>query len=170
LAYHLTEDSEAPPLDDEWMVNCDRSGWHQTEIEFNVVSSIGRLRTPNGFCLQVYQRRALLQPCGTDDAQLWIYNETSGQLRDRSGLCLEATELPLLQTQPVGIPVDMGECVNASQAQSWEYDAATEQVKLRSMEQCLDAAQPDTIGGRVQIFFCHVGNQNQVWSYSQDLR
>ncbi|CAL1164227.1 unnamed protein product [Cladocopium goreaui] len=169
LAYRQTEDGTAPPLDDEWMVNCDRSGWQLADIQFSVVPMIGRIRTGASFCLEVFQRRAVLQPCNTDDAQLWIYNTTSGQLRDRNGLCLEATGLPVLETQAIGIPVAMGDCLDDSSAQSWEYNADSEQVKLKNLDQCLDAAQPDTIGGRVQIFLCHIGNRNQEWTYSQDL-
>lgn len=169
LAYRQTEDGTAPPLDDEWMVNCDRSGWQLADIQFSVVPMIGRIRTGASFCLEVFQRRAVLQPCNTDDAQLWIYNTTSGQLRDRNGLCLEATGLPVLETQAIGIPVAMGDCLDDSSAQSWEYNTDSEQVKLKNLDQCLDAAQPDTIGGRVQIFLCHIGNRNQEWTYSQDL-
>ena len=31
---------------------------------------IGRIRTGASFCLEVFQQRAVLQPCNTDDAQL----------------------------------------------------------------------------------------------------
>ncbi|CAL1153281.1 unnamed protein product [Cladocopium goreaui] len=148
LAYRQTEDGTAPPLDDEWMVNCDRSGWQLADIQFSVVPMIGRIRTGASFCLEVFQRRAVLQPCNTDDAQLWIYNTSSGQLRDRNGLCLEAMGLPVLETQAIGIPVAMGDCLDDSSAQSWEYNTDSEQVKLKNLDQCLDAAQPDTIGGR----------------------
>ena len=30
------------------------------------------------------------------------------------------------------------------------------EVKLKETEFCLDAAQPDTVGGRVQVFACHL--------------
>eukprot|EP00435_Cladocopium_sp_Y103_P000719 s1388_g1.t1 len=120
LAYRQTEDGTAPPMDDEWMVNCDRTGWQHADIQFSVVPMIGRIRTASGFCLEVYQRRAVLQPCNTEDAQLWIYNTSSGQLRDRNGLCLEASGIPVLETQAIGIPVDMGDCLDGSSAQSWE--------------------------------------------------
>ena len=30
------------------------------------------------------------------------------------------------------------------------------EVKLMAVDQCLDAAQPDTVGGRVQVFLCHL--------------
>eukprot|EP00913_Durusdinium_trenchii_P025317 g23767.t1 len=110
--------------------------------------------------------RALLQPCNTDEAQLWIYNETSGQLKDRNGYCLEATAVPMLG-QAIGTPVNVGLCDVALSIQQWEYFATTKQVKLKETEFCLDAAQPDTVGGRVQVFACHIGNGNQVWTFSE---
>ncbi|CAK8987236.1 Hypothetical protein (Fragment) [Durusdinium trenchii] len=119
LAFYETEDGQAPPLDDVWNVNCGRLGWKRMALDFNVVPLIGRIRTDGGFCLQAWQMRALLQPCNTDEAQLWIYNETSGQLKDRNGYCLEATAVPMLG-QAIGTPVNVGLCDVALSIQQWE--------------------------------------------------
>eukprot|EP00435_Cladocopium_sp_Y103_P008185 s1438_g2.t1 len=48
------------------------------------------------------------------------------------------------------------------------YNADSEQVKLKNLDQCLDAAQPDTIGGRVQIFLCHIGILESPYSDADD--
>ncbi|CAJ1343421.1 unnamed protein product [Effrenium voratum] len=167
---YLTSEDPIPPLSGVWSMSCGRSGWENMDMDFAIVPKIGRLRTPKGFCLESWQGEALLQPCGSDGAQLWILNSTSGHLVDINGNCLQAVSLPAVG-QMIGIPVDVDECVG-TETQQWEYDELTQQVKLVEVKLglqsfCLDAAQPDTVGGKVQVFGCHVGNQNQVWTYTE---
>ena len=38
---HSSEDSEAPPLDDEWMVNCDRTGKKQQQLIWSMQETTG---------------------------------------------------------------------------------------------------------------------------------
>ncbi|CAE7681563.1 unnamed protein product, partial [Symbiodinium pilosum] len=165
-AYILSEDESGPPLSSSaWSLNCGRSGWLPMGIEFSPITRYGRIKTPKEFCLQAWHGDPLLQPCTADSSQLWIYNGTSGLLKDRHGECLEAPIVGAFLTQPVGTPVRTAECDPDEPSQQWEQPGL--QVKLRKGN-CLDAAQPDTVGGRVQSFPCHIGNDNQVWVFSKD--
>mmetsp|Transcript_68377 Transcript_68377/g.160301 ORF Transcript_68377/g.160301 Transcript_68377/m.160301 type:complete len:1015 (-) Transcript_68377:327-3371(-) len=167
-AYILSEDEYGPPLSSsQWSVNCGRKGWLTMPIKFSPITLYGRIKTPKGFCLEPWHGDPLLQPCTADGSQLWIYNATSGLLKDRHGECLEAPIVGAFPSQPVGTPVRTTACDPDSASQKWTYDKETQQVKLQAGN-CLDAAQPDTVGGRTQLFPCHIGNDNQIWVFSKD--
>jgi len=167
-AYFTSEDELSPPLSSfGWSVNCGRQGWLMMEIVFNPVSLYGRIKSPKGFCVEAWHGDPLLQPCTQDGSQLWLYNKTTGQLKDRNEECLEAPSVGSFQLQPVGTPVRTSACDPSEPTQRWEYDEETSQVKVKDGN-CLDAAQPDTVGGRVQLFPCHIGNDNQKWMFSKD--
>lgn len=159
-AYVESEDSLRPPAAGTWTVSCKEAGWMTLPLNISKVLDFGQLKTPRGFCLQAWEKGVLLLPCEAfGDAQQWTYDFVNGRLQTRMGACLDVA---LASSSPV-----VSICNESKPTQKWIYDRDTNQLKLNE-DTCLDAAQPDTVGGHVQVFPCHVGNANQIWQFSHD--
>merc|ERR1711988_914398 len=100
-------------------------------------------------------------PCDTSNLnQQWTYTASTGQMKARHGICLDAS-----QRNKSGGKVHMWPCATSNLNQQWTYTASTGQMKAR-YGKCLDASQRNKSGGKVHMWNCDTSNLNQQWTYA----
>ena len=91
--------------------------------------------------------------------QQWQYDSSTGQIKNRHGICLDAS-----QRSTIGGKVLMYTCDPSNPNQQWDYDSSNGQIKNRHGI-CLDASQRSTIGGKVHMYTCDPSDPNQQWDF-----
>jgi len=90
--------------------------------------------------------------------QQWIYVLSTGLIKNRHGICLDAS-----QRGSKGGKVHMWTCDKNNKNQQWTYNSSTGQIKAKHGI-CLDASQRSSKGGKVHMWTCDTNNKNQQWT------